>query len=35
VPAGELESLLDPGGYLGSVGVFVDRALALYEDDRS
>lgn len=39
VPAEELAALLDPAGYLGSAGVFVDRALALYaaggEDDHS
>jgi 3-carboxy-cis,cis-muconate cycloisomerase len=29
--AHELETLLDPTGYLGSAGAFVDRALALYE----
>jgi 3-carboxy-cis,cis-muconate cycloisomerase len=26
----ELDALLDPAGYLGSAGAFVDRALALH-----
>jgi 3-carboxy-cis,cis-muconate cycloisomerase len=31
LPADELAELLDPAGYLGQAGAFVDRALALYE----
>lgn len=31
LPDDELEGLLDPAGYLGQAGAFVDRALALYE----
>ena len=30
----ELEAALDPAGYLGAAGAFVDRALALYEGSR-
>jgi 3-carboxy-cis,cis-muconate cycloisomerase len=33
VPADELDELLDPAGYLGSAGVLVERALALYADE--
>jgi len=33
VPADELDELLDPAGYLGSAGVLVERALALYTDE--
>jgi 3-carboxy-cis,cis-muconate cycloisomerase len=32
LPEDELAELLDPAGYLGSAGAFVDRALAFYED---
>jgi 3-carboxy-cis,cis-muconate cycloisomerase len=31
--AEEIDTLLDPDGYLGSAGAFVDRALALYEEN--
>jgi 3-carboxy-cis,cis-muconate cycloisomerase len=31
--AEEIEAALDPAGYLGSAGVFVDRALALYRKE--
>jgi 3-carboxy-cis,cis-muconate cycloisomerase len=34
LPDDELDELLDPAGYLGQAGAFVDRALALYEDAR-
>jgi len=33
VPAAELDELLDPAGYLGSAGVLVERALALYAEE--
>jgi 3-carboxy-cis,cis-muconate cycloisomerase len=33
LPDDELAALLDPATYLGSAGVFVDRALASYEED--
>jgi 3-carboxy-cis,cis-muconate cycloisomerase len=33
--ADEVEAALDPAGYLGSSESFVDRALALYEQERS
>jgi 3-carboxy-cis,cis-muconate cycloisomerase len=32
LPEEELAELLDPTGYLGSAGAFVDRALAFYEE---
>jgi 3-carboxy-cis,cis-muconate cycloisomerase len=31
----ELDALLDPAAYLGSAGLFVERALAFYEEDSS
>jgi 3-carboxy-cis,cis-muconate cycloisomerase len=34
LPDDELAELLDPAGYLGSAGTFVDRALAFYEEER-
>ena len=30
---GEIEAALDPAGYLGSAGIFVDRALELYREE--
>jgi 3-carboxy-cis,cis-muconate cycloisomerase len=32
LPADQVEAALDPSGYLGSAGLFVDRALALYDE---
>jgi 3-carboxy-cis,cis-muconate cycloisomerase len=32
---GEIDAALDPAGYLGSAGAFVDRALALYSEEAS
>jgi 3-carboxy-cis,cis-muconate cycloisomerase len=32
VPPADLETLLDPGGYLGSTDVLIDRALAYFRD---
>jgi len=32
---GELDAALDPAGYLGSAGTFVDRALELYREEES
>ena len=32
---GEIDAALDPAGYLGSAGVFVDRALGLYRGEDS
>ena len=32
-PPAELDELLDPAGYLGSAGVFVDRALDRYRKE--
>jgi 3-carboxy-cis,cis-muconate cycloisomerase len=31
----EIDAALDPAGYLGSAGAFVDRALALYRGEAS
>ena len=31
----EIDAALDPAGYLGSAGAFVDRALELYRGDKS
>jgi 3-carboxy-cis,cis-muconate cycloisomerase len=31
----EIDAALDPAGYLGSVGEFIDRALALYREGSS
>jgi 3-carboxy-cis,cis-muconate cycloisomerase len=31
--AEEIDAALDPAGYLGSAGTFVDRALALYREE--
>ena len=31
--AGEIDAALDPAGYLGSAGTFIDRALALYREE--
>ena len=31
----EIDAALDPAGYLGSAGTFVDRALALYRKEES
>jgi 3-carboxy-cis,cis-muconate cycloisomerase len=33
LPADRVEAALDVAGYLGSAGLFVDRALALYEEE--
>ena len=30
---GEIDAALDPAGYLGTAGAFVDRALTLYQED--
>jgi 3-carboxy-cis,cis-muconate cycloisomerase len=29
----ELDAALDPGGYLGSTEIFIDRALAFYQEE--
>jgi 3-carboxy-cis,cis-muconate cycloisomerase len=31
--AGEIDAALDPAGYVGSAGTFIDRALALYREE--
>ncbi len=35
LPPDQVDAALDPAGYLGSAGLFVDRALALYDEEQA
>lgn len=35
LPPHKVDAALDPAGYLGSAGLFVDRALALYDEEQA